>query len=117
MLQKIVQEACRMRLKRPIRMYQNLGVTLHPLIKLLIGSRSLVKPNFVRDHETRLGLARYDQVPQIPVVLLDVTLAGPDGQTLSQVRNADRVGATCDGQCDQREWYLPSQRACRNSLS
>jgi hypothetical protein len=59
-------------------MDQHLRVALEPLVEQVIRLLRLLDPNLVRNDEARLGLARDDEIPEVPVVLFDVAL--PRGQ-------------------------------------
>lgn len=63
-------------------MNQHLGISLDPLIKLLICRRGIVDGDLVADNEAGLRLAGDDQVAEIPVVVLDVALASRQGEAL-----------------------------------
>ncbi len=65
-------------------MDQHLGISLDPLIKLIICHFSIVDSNLVADHERWFRSARDDQVAQVPVVLLDIALACCQRETLYQ---------------------------------
>jgi hypothetical protein len=54
-------------LQGTVRVYQDLRVTLNPLVKLLISRRCIVDMDIMRNHEARLSLPRDDQIPKIPV--------------------------------------------------
>src|SRR3954447_21774838 len=60
------------------RVQDDLGPALVPLVEVLVGLRCLVQRQLVADDERRLGLARGDEVAQLPVVLLDRRLAAAD---------------------------------------
>ena len=59
-------------------MNQHLCISIDPLIKLLVSRRSIINVDVVRNHEAGLGFSRNDQVPEVPVIFLDVALAGPE---------------------------------------
>ena len=63
-------------------MYQDLCVAFNSLVKLLIRPGRLVNADFVRDNEAWVCSSSDNQIAQIPVVLLDVTLTGANGKTL-----------------------------------
>ncbi|RII15378.1 hypothetical protein CUC08_Gglean003419 [Alternaria sp. MG1] len=63
-------------------MDQHLRIPLDPLIKLLVRRRRLVDVDLVRHNETRLGLARYNHVAQIPIVRLHIALPSTEVQSL-----------------------------------
>lgn len=63
-------------------MQEHLSVALNPLIELVVCHDGIVKVNFVRHNEGRLGSSRDDQVTQVAVVRLDVALTCTEGETL-----------------------------------
>jgi hypothetical protein len=71
--------------QRTVRVYQYLGIPVHPLIELLVSLGSLVYTNLMRNDETGLRLSCDDQVSEITVVLLHIALASAECQTLSMV--------------------------------
>lgn len=77
-------------------MDQDLRISLDPLVKLVIGGLGIVDAHLMTDHERRLGLAGDDQVPQIPIVLLDIALAGSKGEALNRKKekNGQSVGVS-----------------------
>src|ERR687890_763652 len=60
------------------RVQDDLGPALVPGVEVLVGLRRPVQRQLVADDERRLGLARGDQVAQLPVVLLHRRLAAAD---------------------------------------
>src|SRR3954467_4504735 len=56
----------------------DLGPALVPGVEVLVGLRRLVQRQLMAHDERRLGLARGDQVAQLPVVLLDRRLTAAD---------------------------------------
>lgn len=91
-------------------MYQDLGVTLNPLVKLLIRRRCIIDMDIMRDHEARLSLPSDDQVPKVPVILLDVALARPKSEPLStKVSIAIHLAS--------QETLIPFQTTSQNSSS
>lgn len=64
-------------------MNQHLGVPVDPLVELVIRHFSILDTDLVADDEAGLGLAGDDEVPQVPVVCLDITLPSSEFQTLS----------------------------------
>ena len=60
------------------RVQDDLGPAVVAVVEVLVGLRRLVEGQLVADDERRLGLARGDQVAQLPVVLLDRRLAAAD---------------------------------------
>src|SRR4051812_18342841 len=68
-----------------LRLEDDLGPAVVPGVEVLVGLRGLVQRQLVADDERRLGLARGDQVAQLPVVLLDRRLAAADVLTLEPV--------------------------------
>src|SRR3954468_5547301 len=64
------------------RVEDDLGPALVTLVEVLVGLRRAVEGQLVADDERRLGLARGDEVAQLPVVLLDRRLAAADVLTL-----------------------------------
>lgn len=73
--------------KPTIGMNDDLGIALHALVELVVCSLGLVNANLMRHHETGLRLAGNNQVSQLPVVRLDVTLACAEGESLSQCQH------------------------------
>src|SRR3954467_8597404 len=67
------------------RLEDDLGPALVPGVEVLVGLRGLVQRQLVADDERRLGLARGDEVAQLPVVLLDRRLAAADVLALEPV--------------------------------
>lgn len=65
-----------------VRVDQDLGVSVFPLVKLVVCNLCVVDGDLMRDHEAGLGLAGNDEIAQVPVVGLDVTLAGCERQAL-----------------------------------
>ena len=63
-------------------MEQDLGVTIDPLVELVISIDSLIDIDFVRDDERRLSTARDDEVAELTIVGLDVALACTEVKTL-----------------------------------
>jgi hypothetical protein len=61
-------------MQRPIRMNQHLGETLHTLVELLIGIRRIINIDLVRYNKRWLSSSRYDKVPQIAIICLDIAL-------------------------------------------
>lgn len=72
-------------LEPSIRVNNDLGIPILPLIKLLISSLRIRKTNLMRNHKAGLGLAGDNHVPQVPVVGFNVALAGAEGKTLFQL--------------------------------
>ena len=68
--------------QRSIWMYQDFCVSLDPLIKFPIRPWSFINANFMGHNKARIRFARYDHVPKVAIVLLDVTLSSPNGKTL-----------------------------------
>lgn len=68
--------------QRPIRMDQNLRVSVLPLVKFLVRHRRILNSYLVRDDEGWLRLPSNNEIPQIPVVGFDITLTGCQTQTL-----------------------------------
>lgn len=65
-----------------IRVDQDLGVSVFPLVELVVCDLSIVDGDFMRDNKAGLGLASDDEISQVPVVCLDVALAGCERKTL-----------------------------------
>lgn len=63
-------------------MYQHLSVTLNPLVELHICIRCIIDTDLMADNERRLRNTRNDQVPQLPVVRLDVALSRSQRKSL-----------------------------------
>ena len=66
-------------------MDQDLRVTLHSLVKLLIRCGRLVNTNFMGNNETWIRPPRYDHVAQVSIIFLDITLTGANRKTLKMV--------------------------------
>ena len=64
-----------MQRQRSVRMDQHLGITLNPLVKLLICLRCVIDVDLMTDDEARFGAAGDDQVSEVAVVGFDVALA------------------------------------------
>lgn len=64
-------------------MDQYLRVAFNSLVELFIGDLSILDTDLMRDHKAWLRLARDNQVPQIAIVLFDVTLSGREVEALS----------------------------------
>lgn len=73
-------------------MNQDLRIPLNPFVKLLVRHRRLVDANLVRNDKRWLGLARDDQVTQVPIVSFDVALAGAEGEALYNNQQKDNNG-------------------------
>ena len=56
-------------------MDQHLGITLNPLVKLLICLRCVIDVDLMADDEAGFGAAGDDQVSEVAVVGFDVALA------------------------------------------
>lgn len=67
--------------KGAIGMKQHLCVAINSLVELVVSIDSFVDVDFMRNDERRLGAARDDEVAQLTVVGLDVTLASAEEQT------------------------------------
>ena len=63
-------------------MQKNLGISINPLVKLVVGNLGILNANFMRHHKAWLGLASDDEVAQISVVSLYIALAGAKSKTL-----------------------------------
>lgn len=63
-------------------MDENLGITINSLVKLLVRNFRIFNVDLVGHDKAGLGLARNDQISQVPVVRLDVALAAADGEAL-----------------------------------
>lgn len=88
-------------------MDDDLGPAIFPFIELIVRVLRICQSNFVRDDETRLGLASNDHVAEVSVVCLDIALTSTDGKALRQVRSETVV-------LEGKE-HLPSRRAFRSS--
>ena len=56
-------------------MNQHLGVSIDPLIKLVISNHCLVKTDLMRHHKAWLSFSRNDKVTEVAIICLDVALA------------------------------------------
>lgn len=63
-------------------MNDDLGIALHPLVELFICRFGLINANLMRHDEAGSCLSGNDQVSQLPIVGLDVTLACAKGESL-----------------------------------
>lgn len=59
-------------------MNENLGISINPLVKLIIGNLCVVDVDLMRHYKAWLCLARDDQVAKISIVGLDVALSSTD---------------------------------------
>ena len=66
----------------PVRMQQHLRIPLDPLIKLRIRVWRLIDPYLMAHYKTRIRPPRDDQIPQIPIILLDIALPRSQRQAL-----------------------------------
>lgn len=63
-------------------MNNDLGVSVNPLIKLLVCCLCVFDSDFVRDNKARLCFTGYDQVAELAVVGFYVALACAEGEAL-----------------------------------
>jgi hypothetical protein len=63
-------------------MNKHFRVSLNPLVKLFISHLRIINPNLMADDKARFGLARYDEIPQVPVISLDIALSRRETQAL-----------------------------------
>lgn len=70
-----------------MRMDEHLGIPVDALIEFLVRDRGVGEGDVVADDEARVGAAGDDQVAQLPVVVLDVALAGGEGEALWMMEN------------------------------
>ena len=61
-------------------MQQNLSITLDSLIELLIGLRRIFQRHLVRNDKGWFGPSGDDQIAQITIILLDITLSSAERQ-------------------------------------
>ena len=62
---------------RSLRVQQDLGVAVDPLVELLVGAGCLSQSDLVRDDPGRGGLPGDDQITQLLVIALDPTMPMP----------------------------------------
>lgn len=87
-----------------VRVDENLRVTVYPTVELVVCVRGFVDVDVVANNEAGLRLAGDDHVTKVPVVCLDVALAGSQGETLTQISML--LGIT-----QERKSCSPSRRA------
>ena len=63
---------------------RRVSCTLLDIAYLFIGHLGISNVDLVGDHETRLGLARDNEITQVSVVLLDVALSCGETQSLKE---------------------------------
>ena len=63
-------------------MDEHFCVSFNPLVKLIISQLRVLNSNLMADDEARLRLSRYDEIPQVAVVCLDIALSRRETQTL-----------------------------------
>ena len=73
----------------PVRVNNNLGIPILPLIKLVISNFGASEIDLVGDHKARLRLASNDHITQVPVVSFDIALTSAKRQSLQLVRIKD----------------------------
>lgn len=71
-------------LEATIRMDKNFRISVNSLVKLLVGHFSFFNVDLMRDNEAGLSTTRNDEISEISVVRLDVTLASADSKPLSE---------------------------------
>lgn len=91
--------------KPAIGVNDDLGIALHPLVELFICRLGLINANLMRHHEAGSCLSGNDQVSQLPVVGLDVTLACAKGESLLT------MSAPMPLMPEKQASTIPSQRA------
>ena len=69
-------------LKWPIRMYQDLRIAFHSLVKLLICLGSLLDANLMRNYEAWVCSPGYDHIAQVSIVFLHIALTRAYRKTL-----------------------------------
>lgn len=66
----------------PVRMDENLRVSIDSLVELLIGNFNVIDTNLMRYNEARLCLACNNEISEVAVVMFDVALPGGKTQAL-----------------------------------
>jgi hypothetical protein len=77
-----------MTLKASIGMDKHLRIPVNPLVEFLIRHLCILDRNLMANHKARLCLPRNDQIPQVPVIRLDIALSRRQTQTLFDVRQS-----------------------------
>lgn len=63
-------------------MDEHFRISVNPLVKLLIRHLRILDRNLMADNKARLRLPRNDQIPQVPVISLDIALSCRETQAL-----------------------------------